>query len=149
MGKSIFSKIDQIGVVVRDLDKAIEYYQSLGIGPFRSVSATVTERKVRGVPNDSWKFRLSVADMGPVQFELVQPVAGDTLHKEYLEKKGEGINHLGINVDDIEKAQAELEKKGLKVIYSVRFLGGGGAAYFDTGEVGGVLFELMQFPKRP
>ena len=148
MENSPFSKVDQIGVVVRDLDKAIAYYESLGIGPFKSVSVTVKERLVRGEPNDTWKFRLSAAEIGPVQFELVQPVAGETIHKEFLESRGEGVNHLAFFVDDFEKEYARLVEKGLKVIYCVRFEPCGGAAYFDTGEVGGILFEIMQLPPR-
>jgi len=149
IGKSPFSKVNQIGVVVRDLDKAIEYYESFGIGPFKPISVNVIERKVRDVPNDEWKFRISVADMGPVQFELVQPVAGETPHKEFLDKNGEGINHLGFFVDDFEKEYANLVEKGFEVIYSARFSPSGGAAYFDTKKVGGVLFEIIQLPPKP
>ena len=148
IGKSPFASVSQIGVAVSDLDKAIEYYESLGIGPFKSVSVTVKERLVRGEPNDSWKFRLATADMGPVQFELVQPVAGETIHKEFLERNGEGINHLAFFVDDFEKEYANLVGKGLDVIYCVRFSPSGGAAYFDTGKVGGVLFEIIQLPPK-
>ena len=148
MKDSAFSRVDQIGVVVRDLDRAIEYYESLGIGPFKSVSVTVKERLVRGEPNDTWKFKICTADMGPVQFELVQPVSGETIHKEFLESAGEGINHLAFFVSDFEKEYARLVEQGLKVIYCVRFEPSGGAAYFDTGEVGGVLFEIIQLPPK-
>jgi len=148
MGKSPFAEVDQVGVVVSDLDKAVEYYESLGIGPFKSRGVTVKERLVRGKSDDSWKFKIASADMGPVQLELVQPVAGETLHKEFLERYGEGINHLAFFVDDFEKEYANLVEKGFEVIYCVRFSPSGGAAYFDTGKVGGVLFEIMQLPPK-
>ena len=149
IGKSPFSKVNQIGVVVRDLDKAIEYYESLGIGPFKPISVNVIERKVRGVPNDEWKFRISVADMGPVQFELVQPVAGESIQKEFLETKGEGINHLGFYVDDFDNEVAKLVEKGYEVIASTRGLDGyGDGAYFRTDEIGGVLLELIRTPPK-
>lgn len=147
--KSVFSKVDQVGMVVRDMDKAIEYYQSLGIGPFEPPKSLVyAERKVFGKPIDidSIKVKVFFAQMGPVQLELVQPVEGESLWKEFLETKGEGINHLGFFVDDIDKEEAELIKKGFRVPYRSRYQKGGGAAYFDTGKVGGVLFELVQWP---
>ena len=138
-----------MGVIVRDMDKAIEHYSSLGIGPFESLRKLLPiERKVLGKPIDPDNFRLKVrvTQMGPVQLELIQPVAGESLWKEFLETKGEGINHLGFFVDDIDKEEAKLVEKGFKVLYSSRFQSGGGATYFDTGKVGGVILELIQWP---
>lgn len=144
--KSPFSKVDQIGVIVKDLDKTVEYYESLGIGPFKSLKLTYTERKLRGKPADDIKINMKVAQMGPIQLELVQPVAGESLPKEFLESRGEGVNHLGFFVDDIDKEVAKLEKKGHKVVFRTRFQGGGGTAHFDTDRIGGITLELIQWP---
>ena len=146
---SLLSKIDHVGVIVRDMDKAIEYYQSLGIGPFERLKNVVPiQNKVLGKPIklDDIKFRVRIARMGRGGFELIQPVAGKSLWKEFLETKGEGINHLGFLVDDIDKETAKLEEKGFKVLWSSRFQNGGGATYFDTAQVGGVILELVQWP---
>jgi len=139
------SKVDQVGIIVRDMDEAVEYYQSLGIGPFESPNIIPTERRVYGKPADDVKNKVKVAQAGRVQFELVQPVSGESVQKEFLETKGEGINHLGFFVDDIDKEVAKLVGKGFKVISSGKFVGGGGFAYFDTAKVGGVIFELIQW----
>ena len=147
--KSPFSNVDQIGVIVRDMDKAIEYYQSLGIGPFELFKSRVyIERKVLGKPInvDDIKFKVKKARMGPVELELIEPGEGESLWREFLETRGEGINHLGFLVEDIDKEMAKLEEKGVKVLYSSKFQNGGGAAYFDTGKIGGVLLELIQRP---
>ena len=147
--KSPFSKVCQVGVIVKDVDKAVEYYQSLGIGPFESSKTAhlVTDRKVYGKPADDVKNKARLAQMmGQLYLELVQPVSGESIQKEFLETKGEGINHLGFLVDDIDKETAKLEEKGFKVISSTRYAGGGGIAYFDTDKVGGVIFELIQPP---
>ena len=149
MEKSPFSKLDHIGVVVRDFDKTVEYYQSLGIGPFESVQGlSSVERIMRGKPIaiDSFKVKEQNARIGPVLIQVLQPVEGESIWKEFLDAKGEGVHHLGFLVDDIEKEEAELVEKGYSVLYRSRFKGGGGAAYFDTGKVGGVLFELIQWP---
>ena len=81
-----FSKVAHVGVIVRDMDKAVEYYQALGIGPFESLNVTAVDRKVYGKPADNVKDKLRIAQMGRVQFELVQPVSGDSVPKKFLEK---------------------------------------------------------------
>jgi len=142
-----FTKVDQVGIVVRDMDKAIEYYQSLGIGPFEPFkNLDIVERKVRGkpVPLDSIKAKIMLAKMGPVELELIEPVEGESLWKEFLETKGEGIQHLCFFVDDIDREEVKLIEKGFTVLYRSRFKNGDGGAYFDTGKVGGVLIELSQ-----
>ena len=88
--------------------------------------------------------KAKIAHIGPVGLEVVQPIGGRSLWKEFFESKGEGIQHLAFAVDDINKAEAELVEKGLIVPYRLRFKNGGGVAYFDTGKTGGVLFELVQ-----
>ena len=145
-----FSKVIQVGVIVRDMDKAVEYYQSLGIGPFEpSKTAHLhADRKVYGKPADDIKLKVRLAQMGQLQFELIQPVEGESVQKEFLETKGEGISHIGFSVDDVDKERAKLEEKGFTVIYSSRFQNGGGTAHFDTDKVGGVIFELLQWPPK-
>jgi len=140
------SKVDHVGIIVRDMDRAIEHYQALGLGPFESLNVTPIERKVYDKPADDVKNVARVAQMGPVRLELVQPVSGESVQKEFLESRGEGINHLGFFVDDLDKEVAKLVEKGFKVISSVKLVGGGSSVYLDTDKVGGVIFELMQSP---
>ena len=145
---SPFTKVDHIGVTVRDVEKAVRYYQALGIGPFEPVKTDViTDRKVRGKPTGSgvW-FKAQVAKMGEVKLELVEPIAGETYQTEFLQTKGEGISHLAFVVNDIDKAVAKLTKMGLAVLYSAKFLPSGGCAHVETKEVGGFNIELIQYP---
>lgn len=142
MAESLFSRLRQVGVVVKDLDKAIEYYESLGIGPFRRLSLdALTDKMQYGKPYD-FKMRVALAQMGPVELELIQPVDAP-LQQDFLDAKGEGINHVAFSVDDINKAEAILVKNGMKVLQRVR-RANGGSSYFNTDAVGGVLFELHQ-----
>jgi len=141
--KSPFSKLVQVSVVVKDIDMAIGHYQSLGIGPFRWISLdALTEKMQYGKPVDL-NLKVAIAKVGSVEIELIQPVEGAPLQQEFLDTKGEGINHIGFLVDDIDAEEANLAKKGLKVVQRVRRQVGG-SSYFDTREVGGVLFELYQ-----
>ncbi|MFC2035525.1 VOC family protein [Chloroflexota bacterium] len=144
-----FSRVDQVGVIVRDMDEAVKHYQSLGIGPFEFLKNLFPiERRALGklIGPDTIKTKVRIAQMGPVQLELVQPIEGKSLWMDFLDTKGEGINHLGFFVDNIDRKQTSLVKKGITVLYSLRFQNGGGAAYFDTGMIGGILLELIQWP---
>jgi len=148
--ESPFAKVDHIGVIVKDVDRAVQYYESLGIGPFEkgALQMAYRERTLMGKPfnDDRYKLAIRLGKMGQVKVELIQPVEGDSPWKEFLDTKGEGIMHIAFAVDDIDAEQAKLEDEGLSVIYSSRFQNGGGAAYIDTREVGGMITELVQWP---
>ncbi len=144
-----FPKLDHIGVIVRDMDKAIQHYQSLGIGPFEHVKNIVPlDRRIWDKPTklEDIKLKIRMAKMVPVNIELIQPVAGESPWKEFLDSKGEGISHLGFYVDNIEEEMAKLKQKGFRALMSAQFKYGGGAAYFDTAGVGWGIIELVQWP---
>ncbi len=146
--KSPFSNLTQVGVVVRDMDKAVSYLSSLGIGPFKPLADPVLSEKLfRGKPSD-WKVKICVAKIGPVVLELLQPIEGESASKEFLDSKGEGIQHIAFAVDDIDKELARLAKKGVKVLMSGKWKGGG-FAYLETSAIGGVIIELTQELKVP
>jgi len=142
--KSPFSRPYQVGVVVKDMDKAIEFYQALGIGPFvEGPSVRAVDRRVYGKPADVI-VKGSIAKMGQLEFELLQPVRGESIQKEFLDSKGEGVIHICFFVDDIDKEVAKLAEEGFKVISSAIVTGFSKFAYIDTREVGGVILELVQ-----
>jgi len=143
--RSPFSEVYQVGVIVRDMDQAVEYYQALGIGPFEPSRSILTDRRVYGKPADDVRNRVMSAQMGQVQFELIQPVSGKSVQMGFLEKHGEGINHLAFIVDNLDQEVARLAEKGFKVISSGKRVGGGGFVYLDTDKVGGIIFELVEF----
>ena len=142
--KSPFADISQVGVVVRDIDRTIEYLSTLGIGPFQPSSrAPVIENELRGKPA-KFEIKLKFAQLGPLELELIQPVTGHCIQREFLESKGEGVHHLGVFVDDLDKEVDRLTKQGVTVLQRGRRSTGGGYAYLDTAEVGGIVFELLQ-----
>ncbi|MFC1992203.1 VOC family protein [Chloroflexota bacterium] len=144
--------IDQIGIVVKDIDDAMKHYESLGFGPFERYQPVYKSRELYGKPlsPDVVTIKIAMGQIGPIQIELMQPVAEGTHWMEFLKTHGEGINHLGFFVDDVEKAEAEMLEKGYKIVYRSRFTrpdgGFGGASYFDTDKIGGVLIEPIQRP---
>jgi methylmalonyl-CoA/ethylmalonyl-CoA epimerase len=141
-----FSKIDHMGFLVRDLDKAIKYFESLGIGPFQEIEMeTIVYREMYGKPAD-WKLRAAVVKIDPgVKIELIQPLEKADLLQNFLDEKGEGINHVAFAVEDLDKEVAELRRRGLQPIFSAKRSTGYGGVYFDTREMGGTIFELIQW----
>jgi len=150
IGKSPFSTIHHIGVIVKDLEKTVEFYESLGIGPFESFVVEVKERKLAsGEPIDDLKLKAKQAHVGPIRIELIEPVSGkwSKPFQGFLERKGEGIAHIAFLTTDIEKDQAWAVENGVDVMYTSRFFNGGANTYFETQEIGGVIFELLQRPR--
>ncbi len=142
-----------VGLVVKNMDKAVEYYKSIGLATSESPdhvldSKSFADLKTYGKSNASnWKIKIKMVNIGPLTLELTEPLEGDNVNGEYLDSIGEGANHIAFVVDDLEKETEELAKKGIPVIY----YGKGQYAYFDTRKVGNVIIELMQrreMPKR-
>lgn len=146
---SLFSSFHHVAVVVKDMEKAMAYFKSLGIGPFMEPPVTPIKETWRGklVPVGSFKLKEVLGKMGTVWFQLCQPLRGDTPWQEFLDTKSEGVHHIAFVVDDIEKAEAELTEKGIEIIQSARFEGGGGACLADISRIGGILVEFIQRPE--
>lgn len=135
--------VSQIGVVVRDLDKTIEYYEKvLSLGPFVRLEFPFTETFYYGKPVDSL-WTLGFCSLGPVELELIQPITGPSVYEDFLKEKGEGIHHLGFDVKDMDEKLAICQKMGIQVIQN-----GWGAtcrfAYLDTVRIGGITIELVE-----
>lgn len=146
--------IGQIAVVVEDIDKAVEaYWKILGIGPWRIYTygkPMLKEMSYRGQPAD-FKMRVALAKVGPLHFELIQPLEGDTIYAEFVKEHGYGMHHFAVLVEDFEAARAEAEAAGLTLIQhgsGFGLDGDGGFAYFDTESELSATFELLNLPKR-
>jgi len=139
------TEIFQVGVVVKDLDKTVEYLTSLGLGPFTIKTNTHPSATVRG-EKVSYEVRIALAMQGPVQLELIEYQKGKTIQKEFLDEKGEGIHHLLFQVRDLNATLKKFAEKGIEPLQQDRFVGGGGLAYMDSGKIGGIVIEVVQRP---
>jgi len=141
-------KLSHISMVVKDMDKAIKRYETLGVGPFKPfiggpegipVTGTVHGKEV----DYDMDLRMSDNDMGGLRIELIQPLRGRTIYDEFLEKHGEGAHHVCYNVEDLDKEIADMASRG----YQVTQTGTTGTvkwAYFDTDKDGSIVVELGQ-----
>jgi len=136
VGKSVFSKVDQIGIVVKDLEKTMRFCEKiLGVKSFSTMERDLGYAKLK--TGFFW--------LGNIQIELIQVVEGRTIHSKFLEERGEGIHHLGFFVKDIEKELDRLKKEGIKVLERGEVLGVAKFAYLDTEKALGFILELIQF----
>jgi len=142
-------QFQHLGLEVRDLDKAVEYFQSLGftLVPRPEVIAgsnSYRNFKMYGkTPDTEIKTRIRFIEKGSVQYELPQPLEGYSIHNEFLDEKGEGISHVCYGVDDLDKEVAELAKQGCPVILSGEVPDRARFAYVDARKIGGLIYELV------
>jgi 4-hydroxyphenylpyruvate dioxygenase-like putative hemolysin len=133
--------------VVRNIDEVVKFYTSIGIGPFEEYPPLRDYIKLNQKDEIGfYNIRVKVAQIGPIQIQLIQPGEGKSLYKDFLTKKGEGVYHLGFVVDDVDKSEAEVKKLGLNVLSSGRRKDGSGFSYLDTEERGGVTLLIRQNP---
>ena len=139
----VLPPVSQVGIVVRDIEKtAAFYYSTFGIGPFEIVPEVKFEGVIlRGSPTNA-KIKVAFAQSGPVQIELIEPLEGKNIYTEFLDSKGEGLHHLGFQVDDLDSMLAEFKSKGIEPVFWLN-LGWMAFAYLNTETIGGVMFELL------
>ncbi len=147
--KTAFTNIMHIGMVVRDMDKTIERMTALGIGPFTPrILPPDAKETYRGKPFiPSKRVKIYITKIGNMELELIQPINGKSPHQEFLEQKGEGIQHIGVLVDDVEEVLEDLKAKDSTELLRSHFKGGGGVAYLDL-DAAGLIVEFVQAPKR-
>lgn len=145
--KSPFSELHHISIVVRDIQAAVDFYESLGIGPFTAYPPMREYVRIE-VPDEEGFYNLTIkcAQIGPVQLQLIQPGEGRSLYKDFLEEKGQGVYHLGFVVDDIQRSASRIEAMGLKTLSSGRRRDGSGFAYLNTVDQAGVTLLVRQSP---
>ncbi|MDA8216585.1 MAG: VOC family protein [Dehalococcoidales bacterium] len=146
------NSVNQIGFVVKDLDKSVEaYWRILGIGPWRMYTyqvPLVKDPMYKGKP-ENFRMRIALANVGDMMIELIEHLEGKTVYKDYAAKAGEGIQHLGIFIPNLAQAVKEAEAAGFEVIQTGHghgTKGDGGFAYLDTEAELGTVFELIEIP---
>ncbi len=128
-------KVDHIGIAVKSIGEAKNLYSGF-LGLSQNGSETVAEQKVT----------TAFFPVGDTEVELLESTSPDGPIAKYIEKKGEGIQHIAFRVDNIEEALAELKAKGVQLIDEKPRRGAGGAkiAFLHPKSTFGVLIELCE-----
>ena len=128
------TRLDHIGIAVKSIAESLKVYEAMGL---KSVGVEeVAEQKVR----------VAFLPIGETEIELLESTAPDGPVAKYIEKNGEGIQHLALRVDNLEAALAELKAQGVRLIDEKPRYGAGGAkiAFVHPRSTGGVLLELSE-----
>ena len=143
--KNAFRKPHHICIVVKDIEKTKAYYESIGIGPWVDYPPLVEYIKLNVIDEKGFfDTRFVYTQIGDLQLQLAQPGEGKTIYKEFLETKGEGVFHIGFEVQDVDAAEKQLMDEGIKVLASGRQDDGSGLSYLDTREGAGVTLLVRQ-----
>jgi methylmalonyl-CoA/ethylmalonyl-CoA epimerase len=128
-------KIDHIGIAVKDLAKAIEFYEGL-LGLKVTGTEVVEEQKVK----------VAFLPTGDSEVELLESTTPDGPIARFIEKNGEGIQHIAFRVENLEQALEELKAKGVRLIDEKPRRGAGGAriAFLHPKSTFGTLVELCE-----
>ena len=129
------TKIDHIGIAVANLDEALKFYEEvLGI---KCTGVEVVEEQ---------KVKTAFLPIGDTEVELLESTDKDGPIARFIEKRGEGIQHIAYRVENIQKALEEVKKKGIRLIDEKPRKGAGGAkiAFLHPKSTFGVLIELCE-----
>jgi len=128
-------KIDHLGIAVNSIEDGKKFWTD-ALGLSFEGTETVAEQKVT----------TAFFPVGESEVELLESTAPDGPIAKYIEKKGTGIQHVALRVENIEEALAELKQKGVQLIDQTPRHGAGGAkiAFLHPKATGGVLVELCQ-----
>ncbi len=130
-------RIDHVAIIVRDIEQALLFYRNtLGIMP----------SEIKEVPTEQVRIAfLPIGGPGGSEIELIEPTTPDSSLAKFLEKRGEGLHHICLEVEDIDAALAEMQEKGIPVLdKQPRIAAEGRAIFIHPRAANGVLVELVE-----
>src|ERR671914_482647 len=98
-------RIDHIAIAVKSVDEAVKDYQSV---------LNIDQLEFEVVPNE--KVKVAMLELEDTRIELMEPTSADSPIKKFLDERGEGIHHIAITADDMEKDVAKASEKGMKML---------------------------------
>ncbi len=128
-------KINHLGIAVKEIDEALKFWQD-ALGLENVHTETVAEQKVR----------TAMLPIGETKIELLEPTSDDSPIAKFLEKRGGGIHHIAVEVENIEESLAKLKARGARLIDEQPKIGAEDCliAFVHPSASGGVLLELVQ-----
>jgi methylmalonyl-CoA/ethylmalonyl-CoA epimerase len=132
-------KIEHIGIATHKIDDALQFWrEALGLSVVETEE--VAEQGVR----------VAMLPLGEPRVELLEPTSEASPVAKFLEKRGPGIHHIAVRVDDIRATLARLKEQGVRLIDDAPRTGAGGClvAFVHPTAAGGVLLELVEHTAR-
>ena len=127
-------RIDHIAIAVKSVNEALKDYQSV---------LNIDRLELEVVPNE--KVKVAMLELEDTRIELMEPTSADSPIKKFLDERGEGIHHIAITADDIEKDVAKASEKGMKMLGGLRSGSyGRRITFIHPKSLHGVLTELCE-----
>ncbi len=131
-------KIDHLGIAVNEIESSLEFWRdALGL---ENVHTEEVEAQM---------VRVAMLPIGATNIELLEPTSDESPVSKFIQKRGTGIHHIAVEVEDIEASLDKLKSAGMRLIDEAPRIGAGGCliAFVHPKSTGGVLMELVQKPK--
>lgn len=142
-----FARVHHICIAVHDMERAVAYYESVGIGPWHDYPPLQEFTQLEVPDPDGFRaLDYRYAWIGDFQLQLVQPGPEPTPQRKFLDEHGEGVFHVGFEVPDADAADAQAAELGIAPLMRGRRRNGSGFTYFDTADRAGVVLEIRQSP---
>ena len=131
-------KINHLGIATKGIDEALKFWAD-ALGLENVHTETVEDQKVR----------VAMLPIGESRIELLEPTSEDSPISKFLEKRGGGIHHIAVEVENIEESLAKLKAEGMRLIDEKPRVGAEGClvAFVHPSSANGVLLELVQSEK--
>lgn len=128
-------KINHLGIATKGIAEALKFWED-ALGLENIHTETVEDQKVR----------VAMLPIGETRIELLEPTSEDSPISKFLEKRGGGIHHIAVEVEDIEESLAKLKSSGMRLIDETPRIGAEGClvAFVHPSSANGVLLELTQ-----
>jgi methylmalonyl-CoA epimerase len=132
--EAFLATIDHLGIAVKSIAAARRFYEALGL-------SVVQEEEI---PEEH--VRTAMIPVGESRIELLEATSDDSPVGRFLARRGEGLHHVALHVDDISGTMESLKAKGVRLISDDLQIGAGGHLYFfiHPSSAGGVLVEICQ-----
>lgn len=130
-------KINHLGIATKGIDEALKFWKdALGL---ENIHTEIVEDQ---------KVRVAMLPLGESRIELLEPTSEDSPISKFLEKRGGGIHHIAVEVEDIAAALEKLKGRGVRLIDESPRIGAEGClvAFVHPSSANGVLLELVQTP---
>ncbi|MDE3181771.1 MAG: VOC family protein [Acidobacteriota bacterium] len=131
------------GIIVRDLDAAMEGYRAVFGIQFSEFEANETNSSFTGA-SDNFSVRFGVGLLGLAFIELIQPSSGTSIYSSWLQEHGPGLHHLAFSVGDIAAARRRLESRGYRSLLDGTINGLAQLSYYGAPDLGCII-EPIQF----
>ncbi len=131
-------KINHLGIATKGIKEALKFWED-ALGLENVHTEVVADQKVR----------VAMLPIGEIRIELLEPTSEDSPIQKFLEKRGGGIHHIAIEVENIEESLAKLKREGMRLIDEKPRIGAEDClvAFVHPSSANGVLLELVQSKK--